>query len=101
MVMATDTKEFEVIRVCRSDGVDTGPGYWPAPTASSAPAAAAAKKLIADNKIPRARPQMARLSEDDPRYTEWRVKLGILLKQELSPHPEGEHTRPGSPSVSV
>ncbi|ROT39453.1 hypothetical protein SODALDRAFT_276432 [Sodiomyces alkalinus F11] len=31
---------------------------------------------------------MLRLAEDDPRFIEWRVKLGILLKQELSPNPQ-------------
>lgn len=94
--MATDTKDFEVIRVCRSDGVDTGPGYWPvaAPTSSAVSTTNAGKKPVADNRIPRARPQMTRLPEDDPRFTEWRVKIGILLKQELSPHPEGEQTPP-------
>lgn len=80
----TDTKDFDVIRVCRSDGVDTGPGYWPVTT----PAANSIKKTAAD-KAPRAKPQMTRLAEDDPRFTEWRVKLGILLKQELSQSPDG------------
>ncbi|KAK7228828.1 hypothetical protein V2G26_000998 [Clonostachys chloroleuca] len=79
----TDTKDFDVIRVCRSDGVDTGPGYWPVTT----PAANSIKKTAAD-KAPRAKPQMTRLAEDDPRFTEWRVKLGILLKQELSQSPD-------------
>lgn len=78
-------KDFDVIRVCRSDGSDTGPGYWPV----TAPAANSAKKLAAE-KAPRAKPQMTRLAEDDPRFTEWRVKLGILLKQELSQNPEGK-----------
>lgn len=95
--MATDTKEFDVIRVCRSDGVDTGPGYWPVTAPVASPVAALGKKQALD-KAPRARPQMTRLPEDDPRYTEWRVKLGILLKQELSPHPEGED-RPMSVSA--
>lgn len=84
-----DTKDFDVIRVCRSDGADTGPGYWPL----TAPAASTSKRPSAE-KAPRAKPQMARLQEDDPRFTEWRVKLGILLKQELSPNPEGEIQRP-------
>ena len=82
-----ETKDFDVIRVARSDGADTGPGYWPM-TAPSA-TAALAKKTVAD-KAPRVKPQMTRLPEDDPRYTEWRVKLGILLKQELSQTPDGE-----------
>lgn len=80
-----ETKDFDVIRVCRSDGADTGPGYWPV----TAPASNAAKKTSTD-KAPRAKPQMTRLPEDDPRFVEWRVKLGILLKQELSPTPDGE-----------
>jgi hypothetical protein len=79
----SDTKDFDVIRVCRSDGADTGPGYWPA----TAPVAPLAKKPATD-KAPRAKPQMTRLTEDDPRFIEWRVKLGILLKQELSPSPD-------------
>lgn len=87
--MAADLKEFDVVRVCRSDGADTGPGYWPVAPQGAAQPANAAKKAVAD-KAPRAKPQMTRLPEDDPRYTEWRVKLGILLKQELSPNPEGE-----------
>lgn len=79
-----DTKDFDVVQVCRSDGADTGPGYWPVtpPTTSTA-------KKAATEKAPRAKPQMSRLAEDDPRFIEFRVKLGILLKQELSPHPDG------------
>jgi hypothetical protein len=87
--MATEMKEFDVVRVCRSDGADTGPGYWPITPQGAAQPANPSKKSVAD-KAPRAKPQMTRLAEDDPRYTEWRVKLGILLKQELSPNPEGE-----------
>ena len=82
-----DTKEFDVIRVARSDGADTGPGYWPAPAKkppAKEPQAAA----------PRAKPQMTRLAEDDARFIEWRIKLGILLKQELSPLPDGKHPVP-------
>lgn len=92
-----DTKDFDVIRVCRSDGADTGPGYWPV----SQPATAnSLKKMVAD-KAPRAKPQMTRLAEDDPRFTEWRVKLGILLKQELSQSPDGETPfAPSTPSPS-
>ena len=87
----SDTKDFDVVRIGRSDGADTGPGYWPSqPTAA---AAAAAKKPTKDvpvaEKAPRAKPQMMRLEESDPRFVEWRVKLGILLKQELSPKPDG------------
>lgn len=77
-----DQKDFDVVSVCRSDGADTGPGYWPvtAPTAI--------KKLVTE-KAPRAKPQMTRLDEHDPRFIEWRIKLGILLKQEVSPAPDG------------
>lgn len=83
-----DTKEFDVVRVARSDGADTGPGYWPI---STAPSSAAVKKAVKDpaDRPTRAKPQMVRLAEDDPRFVEWRVKLGILLKQELSPSPDG------------
>ena len=86
-----ESKDFDVIRIARSDGVDTGPGYWPVATTP----APAAKKAIKDaaaaaEKTPRTKPQMARLLEDDPRFIEWRIKLGILLKQELSPSPEGK-----------
>lgn len=80
-----DTKDFDVVRICRSDGADTGPGYWPV-----TPATTTTKKNATD-KTPRAKPQMTRLSEDDPRFVEWRVKLGILLKQELSPNPDGKN----------
>ncbi|KAJ4165061.1 hypothetical protein LMH87_006708 [Akanthomyces muscarius] len=78
-----DLKEFDVLRVGRSDGADTGPGYWP--VTASAP-----KKLAkeATDKAPRTKPQMIRLAEDDPRYVEWKVKLGIILKMELSPNPD-------------
>ncbi|KAF6814150.1 hypothetical protein CSOJ01_04204 [Colletotrichum sojae] len=75
-----DVAEFLTINICRTDGQDNGPGYWPTP----ADAAKAASKT-ATEKTPRTKPQMVRLPEDDPRVTEWRVKLGILLKQELSP----------------
>lgn len=85
MAAMADTKDFDVIRICRSDGADTGPGYWPV----TAPPTGAAKKASTE-KAPRQKPQMARLSEDDPRFAEWKVKLGILLKQELSPNPEGK-----------
>lgn len=84
-----DLKEFDVLRVGRSDGADTGPGYWPVTTPAPAP-----KKLTkeATDKAPRAKPQMMRLAEDDPRYVEWKVKLGIILKMELSPNPDGKFT---------
>ena len=83
-----DTKDFDVIRVCRTDGVDSGPGYWPVAN-NSGSATSAAKKAVSD-KAPRTKPQMTRLAEDDPKFIEFRVKLGILLKQELSPHPDGK-----------
>jgi len=77
-----DQKEFNVIQFGRSDGADTGPGYWPATPAppKKVPGAAA-------DAARRTKPSMARLAEDDPRFVEWKVKLGILLKQELSPSP--------------
>lgn len=83
-----DTKEFDVVRIARSDGADTGPGYWP----TTASTAKKATKDAAPEKAPRAKPQMTRLPEDDPRYVEWRVKLGMLLKQELAPAPDGKTT---------
>ncbi|KAM3561863.1 hypothetical protein ARSEF4850_003023 [Beauveria asiatica] len=79
----TELKEFDVVRVARSDGADTGPGYWPV----TAPAPKKPAKEATD-KIPRAKPQMIRLAEDDPRLVEWKVKLGIILKMELSPTPD-------------
>lgn len=90
----SDTRDFDVINVARSDGADTGPGYWP--TAPTTPATAALKKSVKDavataaEKTPRAKPQMVRLAQDDPRFIEWRIKLGILLKQELAPSPDGK-----------
>ncbi|UPK96333.1 hypothetical protein LCI18_007268 [Fusarium solani-melongenae] len=86
--MATsDLKEFDVIRVARTDGADTGPGYWPV-TATPAVTAKKTKDATTTEKTPRTKPQMIRLAEDDPRFVEWRVKLGILLKQELCPNPD-------------
>lgn len=85
-----DTKEFDVIQIARSDGLDTGPGYWPITNAPVASTKKPAKDALAAEKTPRSKPQMVRLAEDDQRFIEWRVKLGILLKQELSPNPEGE-----------
>lgn len=84
-----ETKDFDLITVARSDGADTGPGYWPT---TAPPAAAAAVKKTAADKAPRAKPQMTRLAEDDPRFTEWSVKIGILLKQELSQTPDGKNS---------
>ncbi|KAH0496443.1 hypothetical protein TgHK011_003803 [Trichoderma gracile] len=86
-----DTKDFDVVRIARSDGIDTGPGYWPVvtptPTAANA-SKKGGKETTAADKAPRTKPQMTRLAEDDPRFVEWRIKLGILLKQELSPTPD-------------
>jgi hypothetical protein len=84
--MASDpTTKFENIVICRSDGCDTGPGYWAAPEAKG-------KKVVKDGieKATRAKAPMMRLSDDDPRFIEWKVKLGILLKQELSPNPDSK-----------
>jgi cell division septation protein DedD len=92
-----DTKDFDVVRIARSDGVDTGPGYWPvvAPTSTAANASKkGGKETTAADKAPRTKPQMTRLAEDDPRFVEWRIKLGILLKQELSPTPDGKISHP-------
>ncbi|WQF80218.1 Putative cryptic loci regulator 2 [Colletotrichum destructivum] len=77
----SDLTEYNVVVFTRSDGQDYGPGYWPAPT----DAAAKNAKKTTQEKTPRAKPQMVRLTEDDPRFQEWRIKLGILLKQELAP----------------
>ncbi|KAM5365616.1 hypothetical protein ACJZ2D_010888 [Fusarium nematophilum] len=84
----TDMKEFDIIRVARSDGADTGPGYWPVTAPTVATTAKKPKDATSAEKTPRTKPQMIRLTEDDPRFTEWRVKLGILLKQELCPNPD-------------
>ena len=80
-----ELKEFEVKRILRSDGADSGPGYWPAPAPS------AAKKAVKDApaSATRQKAHMVRLEDDDPRFVDWRVKLGILLKQELAPNPDG------------
>lgn len=52
---------------------------------------------VTAEKTPRAKPQMTRLAPDDPRFIEWRIKLGILLKQELAPNPDGNQLpTPGS-----
>lgn len=76
-------KAFEVVVIARSDGSDTGPGYWPATAPAKQPATAA-------DPTPKPKPQMVRLSEDDPRFVEWRVKLGMLLKQEFGPESDGK-----------
>ena len=89
-----EMKDFEVIQVARSDGADTGPGYWPVTTPAIASLKKSAKDAGAAEKAPRLKPQMIRLAEDDPRFVEWRVKLGILLKQELNPTPDGKQHLP-------
>lgn len=86
----SELKEFDVVRVARSDGSDTGPGYWPVTAPSATIATKKTKDASAAEKAPRTKPQMIRLAEDDPRFTEWKVKLGILLKQELCPNPDGK-----------
>ncbi|KAJ4270386.1 hypothetical protein NW762_002066 [Fusarium torreyae] len=83
-----ELKEFDVVRVARSDGSDTGPGYWPVTAPTTAISTKKTKDATAMEKIPRIKPQMVRLPEDDPRFVEWKVKLGILLKQELCPNPD-------------
>ncbi|KAF5666054.1 hypothetical protein FHETE_6423 [Fusarium heterosporum] len=85
----TELKEFDVIRIARSDGSDTGPGYWPTTAPTSMSTTKKTKDAAPAEKTPRTKPQMIRLTEDDPRFTEWKVKLGILLKQELCPNPDG------------
>jgi len=81
--------EYQVYKIARSDGVDTGPGYWPGPAEA---AAAKAKKGTKDatEKPTRTKAPMIRLPEYGDKFIEWRVKLGILLKQELSPAPNGK-----------
>ncbi|KAF4452813.1 hypothetical protein F53441_4432 [Fusarium austroafricanum] len=86
---AAELKEFDVIRVARSDGSDTGPGYWPVTAPTATATTKKTKDAAAAEKTPRTKPQMIRLAEGDPRFTEWKVKLGILLKQELCPNPDG------------
>ncbi|RGP65040.1 hypothetical protein FLONG3_9375 [Fusarium longipes] len=75
----TELKEFDVIRVARSDGLDTGPGYWPVTTSTTTTTTTKKTKdtaaAAAAEKTPRTKPQMIRLPEDDPRFTEWKVKL--------------------------
>lgn len=83
--MAAET-EHEVIKVCRSDGCDTGPGYWPV----EAPKVVKKATKDAPEKVARTKPQMVRLDEKDPRFVDWRIKLGILLKQEMAARPTGK-----------
>ena len=86
-----DTRDFQVIAVCRSDGCDTGPGYWPVPESAvkTTTKKTGAAKDGPTEKTPRAKPQMVRLDEKDPKFIEFKVKLGILLKQEVAPNPDG------------
>ncbi|KAM0282677.1 hypothetical protein ACHAQH_002874 [Verticillium albo-atrum] len=79
-----EVQEFQLISIAHSDGQDFGPGYWPADASKvvKKPGAAVVEKAS------RTKPQMVRLEEDDPRFVEWRVKLGLLLKQELSLSPQ-------------
>ncbi|UNI21954.1 hypothetical protein JDV02_007892 [Purpureocillium takamizusanense] len=79
-----ELKDFDVKRILRSDGADSGPGYWPAP----APSAAKKTAKEAPASAPRQKAHMVRLEDDDPRFIEWRIKLGILLKQELALNPD-------------
>jgi hypothetical protein len=87
-VVARGLYEVDFFKIARSDGVDTGPGYWPGPAEA---AAAKAKKAAKDatEKPTRTKAPMIRLSENSDKFIEWRVKLGILLKQELSSTPNG------------
>lgn len=101
--MATvNHQDYHRVQVLHSDGQDNGPGYWPSP--GDADAARLAKKAGKDvtEKAPRSKPQMLRLAEDDPRFIEWRIKLGILLKQEIAPDPQGRprpHPMPSASSI--
>lgn len=86
----SESQDFHLIDIPHSDGQDTGSGYWPVATETGVTKAAKKTTRDAAEKLPRAKPQMVRLAEDDPRFIEWRVKMGILLKQELSPNPQGK-----------
>ena len=91
--MATKT-DYEDIRIARTDGCDTGPDYWPV---EAPKVAKKASKDVAE-KPTRTKPQMVRLDENDPRFIEWRVKLGVLLKQEIWPFPHGKPSLYWDPS---
>lgn len=84
----SEVKTLETVIIARSDGADTGPGYWPIATTPAAKKPTTTTKEVPE-KAPRAKPQMIRLNDDDPRFIEWKVKLGMLLKQELAPEPDG------------
>ncbi|MBE3050214.1 hypothetical protein IMZ48_48500 [Candidatus Bathyarchaeota archaeon] len=89
--MAAETVH-EIIKVCRSDGQDNGPDYWPV----EAPKVVRRATKDGPEKVARAKPQMIRLPEDDPRFIEWRLKLGILLKQEMAPMAPYPNGKPSS-----
>jgi hypothetical protein len=91
--MATLTAEYCVIQVARSDGLDTGPGYWPNAVSPSEAAATAAAAAASNKPVKTAKPrsQMIRLDVKDQRLAQWGAELGALLKQELCPTPDGKH----------
>ena len=63
--MATTTTtetEYHVIKVCRSDGCDTGPGYWPV----EAPKAAKKATKDAPEKVTRTKPPDGAASRGRP-----------------------------------
>ncbi|KKF93747.1 Transcription-silencing protein Clr2 [Ceratocystis platani] len=79
---ASELKEFEVMQIFRSDGVDSGPGYWAEPLKKTTKTSGG-KDVVSTRKV-----GLSRLDDSDPRFNEWRLKLGLLLKQELSPAPQ-------------
>ncbi|KKA27699.1 hypothetical protein TD95_002363 [Thielaviopsis punctulata] len=81
-----DLKEYEMMQIFRSDGADTGAGYWAEPV-KKASAKNTAKDANGNGGAPTRKANMNRLEPDDPRIAEWSIKLGLLLKQELSPNP--------------
>jgi len=102
--MTSTLTDVAIVNITRSDGSDTGPGYWPSAISASEAAAAAQKTAEAtakhdgadthsDAKAPRAKTQMIRLDQSDVRFLEFSMKLGALLKQEISPMPHGRWTR--------
>lgn len=85
-----DVKEYEMMQIFRSDGVDTGAGYWVEPPKKTAKSTAK-DAANGTGAAPARKSGMNRLEPDDPRIAEWSIKLGLLLKQELAPTPhEGE-----------
>ncbi|KAL5621796.1 hypothetical protein BROUX41_005741 [Berkeleyomyces rouxiae] len=79
---ASELKDFEVMQIFRSDGVDSGPGYWAEPL-KKVTKTVGGKEVVSTRKA-----GLVRLDDTDARFNEWRLKLGILLKQELSPAPQ-------------